>query len=36
VALDLVESRIFDGRLQLLEFAPTVLDGPPGNTGTAG
>ena len=24
-ALDLVESRTFDGRLQLLEFAPTVL-----------
>jgi dihydrofolate reductase len=30
VALDLVESRTFDDRLQLLEYAPTVLDGPPG------
>lgn len=29
VALDLVEHRVFDGRLQLLEYAPTVLDGPP-------
>jgi dihydrofolate reductase len=35
LALDLVESRTFDGRLQLLEFAPAVLDGPPGSTGTA-
>ena len=26
LALDLVESRTLDGRLQLLEFAPTVLD----------
>ena len=34
LALDLVESRTFDGRLQLLEFAPIVLDGPPGSTGT--
>jgi riboflavin biosynthesis pyrimidine reductase len=30
VALDLVESRMFDGRLQLLDYVPTVLDGPPG------
>ena len=30
LALDLVESRLFDGRLQLLEYVPTVLDGPPG------
>jgi hypothetical protein len=29
VALEVVDSRIFDGRLQLLECAPTVLDGPP-------
>ncbi|MEW2569203.1 dihydrofolate reductase family protein [Streptomyces sp. NPDC047070] len=29
VRLDLVESHTFDGRLQLLEYAPTVLDGPP-------
>ncbi|WP_433064063.1 dihydrofolate reductase family protein [Dactylosporangium sp. CS-033363] len=27
--LDLVEHRTFDGRLQLLEYVPTVLDGPP-------
>ncbi|MFF7340545.1 dihydrofolate reductase family protein [Streptomyces sp. NPDC008163] len=33
VRLDLVESRTFDGRLQLLEYAPTVLDGPPGENG---
>ena len=30
VTLDLVDSRMFDGRLQLLEYVPTVLDGPPG------
>jgi dihydrofolate reductase len=30
VALDMVSSRVFDGRLQLLEYVPTVLDGPPG------
>ena len=30
VSLDLVESRTFDGRLQLLEYVPTVLDRPPG------
>ncbi|MEV4537590.1 dihydrofolate reductase family protein [Asanoa sp. NPDC049518] len=29
LSLELVESRTFDGRLQLLEYAPTVLDGPP-------
>ena len=29
IALDLVESSTFDGRLQLLEYVPTVLDGPP-------
>ena len=29
VALDMVDSRTFDGRLQLLEYVPTVLDGPP-------
>jgi dihydrofolate reductase len=35
VALDLVDHRTFDGRLQLLEYVPTVLDGPPGaGTGT--
>ena len=30
VALELVNTRLFDGRLQLLEYAPTVLAGPPG------
>jgi dihydrofolate reductase len=30
VALDFVASRTFDGRLQLLEYVPTVLTGPPG------
>jgi dihydrofolate reductase len=30
VGLELVDSRTFDGRLQLLEYVPTVLDGPPG------
>ena len=30
VALDLVDSRTFDGRLQLLEYVPRVLAGPPG------
>jgi dihydrofolate reductase len=29
VALELVDRRTFDGRLQLLEYVPTVLDGPP-------
>ena len=30
IALELVDNRTFDGRLQLLEYVPTVLDGPPG------
>jgi dihydrofolate reductase len=30
ITLDLVDSRAFDGRLQLLEYVPTVLDEPPG------
>ncbi len=30
VALDMVEHRTFDGQIQLLEYVPTVLDGPPG------
>jgi dihydrofolate reductase len=29
VSLEMVNSRTFDGRLQLLEYVPTVLDGPP-------
>lgn len=31
VSLEMVDSRTFDGRLQLLEYIPTVLDGPPGS-----
>ena len=30
VALDMISSRTFDGRIQLLEYVPTILDGPPG------
>lgn len=30
VSLEMVDSRTFDGRLQLLEYIPTVLTGPPG------
>jgi dihydrofolate reductase len=30
VALTMVASRTFDGRIQLLEYVPTVLTGPPG------
>ncbi|MCQ6270721.1 dihydrofolate reductase family protein [Pseudarthrobacter sp. R1] len=30
VSLEMVESRTFDGRLQLLEYVPRVLSGPPG------
>lgn len=30
VALDMISSRTFDGRIQLLEFVPTILPGPPG------
>ena len=30
VALEMIQSRTFDGRLQLVEYVPTVLAGPPG------
>jgi len=30
VALDMITSRTFDGRILLLEYVPSVLDGPPG------
>ena len=30
VGLELIESRTFDGRIQLLDYIPTLLDGPPG------
>ena len=36
VRLDLVESRTFEGGLQLLAYVPTVLEGPPGEQGAAG
>jgi dihydrofolate reductase len=35
ISLDMVGSRTFDGRLQLVEYKPTVLAGPPG-TGRTG
>src|ERR1700704_1644388 len=31
VALDMITSRPFDGRIQLVEYVPTILAGPPGN-----
>ena len=31
VALEMVGNRTFDGRLQLLEYVPRILDGPPGS-----
>ncbi len=30
VALDMIDSRTFDGRIQLLEYVPRVLAGPHG------
>jgi dihydrofolate reductase len=36
VALQMVGSRTFDGRLQLLEYVPSVLSGPPGSPSTVG
>ena len=30
VGLEMVDSRTFDGQIQLLEYVPTVLPGPPG------
>jgi dihydrofolate reductase len=35
VSLELVDHRTFDGRLQLLEYVPTVLDAPPGVGGSS-
>ncbi|MDX6301013.1 MAG: hypothetical protein QOF53_2227 [Nocardioidaceae bacterium] len=32
VALDMTESRTFDGQIQLVEYVPRVLDGPPGTS----
>ena len=33
VALDMTSSRTFDGRIQLLEYVPAILAGPPGTNG---
>jgi hypothetical protein len=30
VALDMISSRTFDSRIQLLDYVPTILAGPPG------
>jgi dihydrofolate reductase len=34
VGLEMVDNRTFDGRIQLLEYVPTVLSGPPGTDET--
>jgi dihydrofolate reductase len=36
VSLEMVDSRTFDGRIQLLEYVPTVLSGPPNGVQPAG
>ncbi len=36
VALEMISSRTFDGRIQLLEYVPTTLTGPPGRSTTYG
>ena len=33
VALDMISSRTFDGGIQLLDYVPTILAGPPGASG---
>jgi dihydrofolate reductase len=35
LALEMTASRTFDGRIQLLEYVPTLLTGPPAATGPA-
>ena len=35
VGLDMVASRTFDGRIQLVEYVPRLLDGPPGASADA-
>ena len=35
VALDMVASQTFDGRIQLVEYVPRLLDGPPGTSADA-
>jgi dihydrofolate reductase len=32
IRLELAESRTFDNRIQLLEYVPEILDGPPDNS----
>lgn len=32
VALEMISSHTFDGRIQLLDYVPTILSGPPGTT----
>ena len=32
IALDMVDSRTFDGQIQLVEYVPKVLQGPPGTS----
>ena len=32
VALDMIDSRTFDGKIQLVEYVPRVLHGPPGTS----
>lgn len=32
VALDMISNRVFDSRIQMVEYAPRVLDGPPNPT----
>ncbi len=32
VGLDMIASQTFDGRIQLVEYSPRVLDGPPGES----
>ena len=34
VALEMISSRTFDGRIQLLEYVPTILSGPPPTSAT--
>jgi dihydrofolate reductase len=35
VALEMISSRTFDGRIQLLEYVPAILAGPPGPSGVS-
>jgi dihydrofolate reductase len=35
VALDMISSRTLDGRIQIVEYAPRLLDGPPGASADA-